>query len=361
MEGAGALQGTEQPLGMPDIGGRDPVAGDPARVIAVIVTYNRRDLLLESLGAVLAQDHAPDGVIVVDNASADGTAPAVRANFPGVHLAELSDNYGGAGGFAYGIGQALADGADLIWAMDDDTVPEPEALAALLEARASYRGRPPALLASSVRWTDGRDHPMNTPRAKPFATRAERRAAAASGCIPIRSASFVSVLVDAAQCRRRGLPQADFFIWNDDFEFTTRMLRGSAGLLCPASVVVHKTKTFGSTDVDPGDRFFYEVRNKIWTLRTGSLSPPERVLYGAATLRRWLRTYARSHDRHGLRTALVRGVAAGVRARPRPNEQVLAAEGWLVPPADGAGPPARPAPLAQPAANGTPGSATERV
>jgi len=46
----------------------------------------------------------------------------------------------------------------------------------------------------------------------------------------------------------------DYFLWNDDFEFTTRLLRGNTGLLCAASVVVHKTKTFGSTDVDPGDR-----------------------------------------------------------------------------------------------------------
>ena len=262
------------------------------------------------------------------------------------------------------MGLAHADGADLIWAMDDDTVPASGALAALLEARARYPGRPPALMASSVRWTDGRAHPMNTPRPKPFATRAERQAAAAGGCIPIRSASFVSVLVDAAQCRRRGLPLADFFLWNDDFEFTTRLLRRSTGLLCPASVVVHKTKTFGSTDVDPGDRFFFEVRNKIWTLRTSSLSPPERILYGGATLRRWMRTYARADDRRTLRSALIRGVAAAVRARPRPNEQVLAAEGWPAGPGDGArSTSAHPAPPAQfTPAGGAPGSsATERA
>lgn len=119
------------------------------------------------------------------------------------------------------------------------------------------------------------------------------------------------------------MPRADDFLWNDDFEFTTRLLRGNAGLLCPASVVVHKTKTFGATDVDPGDRFFYEVRNKIWTLRSNSLAPPERVLYGGSTLRRWARTYLHARDRRTLRSALARGVAAGVRSGPRPNEQVL--------------------------------------
>jgi rhamnopyranosyl-N-acetylglucosaminyl-diphospho-decaprenol beta-1,3/1,4-galactofuranosyltransferase len=312
---------------VPDANGSIADSCDPPRVTAVVVTYNRRDLLLESLAAVRSQSRAPDEVIVVDNASADGTAAAVRGAFPDVHVAELGANYGGAGGFAYGMARALAGGADLIWVMDDDTVPEPGALQALLEARARHPGLPPAIVASRVLWTDGRPHPMNTPRVRPFATSADRRAAAVAGCVPIRSASFVSILIDASECRRRGLPQADFFLWNDDFEFTTRLLRGRAGLLCAASVVVHKTKTFGGTDVEPGDRFFYEVRNKIWTLRARSLAPPERVLYGAATLRRWVRTYVRSRDRRALRVSLRSGVAAGLRTTPRPNEQVLATAG----------------------------------
>ena len=309
-------------------------SGSP-QVTAVVVTYNRRDLLLESLAAVLGQTRAPDKAIVVDNASEDGTAAAVRDAFPAVHLAELKHNSGGAGGFAAGMALALAEGADLIWLMDDDTVPEPGALSALLAARdrmLARAGRAPALVASQVLWTDGREHPMNTPRRKPFAAKAERLAAAAVGCVPIRSASFVSILVDARLCRARGLPQADYFLWNDDFEFTARLLRGQAGLLCPASVVVHKTAVFGSTDADPGQRFFYEVRNKIWTLRAGSsLAPAERVLYGGATLRRWARTFAKSSDRATLRSCLLSGLAAGVRTRPRPTGEVLASAGLTVP------------------------------
>jgi rhamnopyranosyl-N-acetylglucosaminyl-diphospho-decaprenol beta-1,3/1,4-galactofuranosyltransferase len=296
------------------------------RVVAVIVTWNRRDLLLEAVAAVCGQTRSPDAVIVVDNASTDGTPAALRTAFPAVQLATLGANYGGAGGFAYGMALALAAGADLIWLMDDDTVPEFDALGAMLTARDQYPGSPPALVASRVIWTDGRAHPMNTPRAKPFATAAEVGAAAAAGCIPIRSASFVSILVEAAESRLRGLPQADFFLWNDDFEFTTRLLRCRAGLLCPGSVVVHKTATFGGTETDPGDRFYFEVRNKIWTLRTGSLAPPERLLYAGSTLRRWARTYGRSRQRRALRSALSRGLVAGVRTTPRPNEQVLSAE-----------------------------------
>jgi rhamnopyranosyl-N-acetylglucosaminyl-diphospho-decaprenol beta-1,3/1,4-galactofuranosyltransferase len=297
---------------------------DP-RVAAVVVTYNRRPLLMESLAAVRAQARPADTVIVVDNASTDESAAAVRERFPDVTLERLARNTGGAGGFAFGMALAMAGAADLIWLMDDDTVPEPGALAALLDARDRHPGGPPALIASRVVWTDGRPHPMNTPRVKPFARQAERRAAAAAGCQPIRSASFVSVLVDAGVAARRGLPQADYFLWNDDFEFTTRLLRGQAGLLCPASVVVHKTAAFGGTDADPGPRFFYEVRNKIWMLRSGAaLAPAERVMYGGSTLRRWARTFAKSRDRRALRSSLVRGIAAGVRTRPRPTEAVLA-------------------------------------
>jgi hypothetical protein len=96
--------------------------------------------------------------------------------------------------------------------------------------------------------------------------------------------------------------------------------------------VVHKTAAFGSTDADPGQRFFYEVRNKIWTLRAGSsLAPAERVLYGGATLRRWARTFAKSSDRATLRSCLVSGLAAGVRTSPRPTGEVLASAGLAMP------------------------------
>ncbi|MGI5166805.1 glycosyltransferase [Spirillospora sp. CA-253888] len=299
--------------------------GVPA-VAAVVVTYNRRELLTESLAALGGQTRAVDRIVVVDNASGDGTADLVRASFPEVDLLELPRNVGGAGGFAAGMARALERGADLLWLLDDDTVPEPGALAALLTARerATAADGPPVLVASRVLWTDGRDHPMNTPRPKPRAAEAETRLAAAAGGYPIRSASFVSVLVEGAAVRARGLPVADYFLWNDDFEFTTRLLRGRRALLCRDSVVVHKTRTFGGTDADPGDRFFYEVRNKVWLFtRSPGLAPVERTLYAGSTALRWTRTFARSGDRATLRRGLRQGLWAGVSTRPRPNKSVL--------------------------------------
>ncbi|HZK59446.1 MAG TPA: glycosyl transferase, partial [Cryobacterium sp.] len=181
---------------------------------------------------------------------------------------------------------------------------------------------------SRVIWTDGTDHPMNTPREKPFVSRAERQAAAGRGLLAVRSSSFVSMLVRADVVRAEGLPLTDYFIWNDDFEYSTRLLRGRRGVFVPGSVVVHKTKALASTDIDPGPRFYYEVRNKLWMqLASRSLNPGEKLLYGASTLRRWLRTFLRSSDRAVLRDGLARGLADGLRTRPRPNAVALAGLG----------------------------------
>lgn len=300
-------------------------------VVAVVVTWNRRELLTESIDALRAQTYPPEVIVVVDNDSTDGTAELLDSGYAAgtghaaLDVVRLRENTGGAGGFTVGIERALGHHPDLVWLLDDDTVPTTTAAAELIAAWTQYPGQRPAVLASRVVWTDGRDHPMNTPRAKPGATEQERAAAAAVGAIPVRSASFVSIMCDARRIRERGLPIADYFLWNDDFEYSTRLIRDGVGLSCPSSVVVHKTKVFGSTDADPGERFYYEVRNKLWVFsRSSGLSTAERGLYSAATARRWVRTFRGSTDKGTLRRALGRGLVAGLR-RPRPNADVLAA------------------------------------
>jgi len=307
--------------------------GDAARVVAVVVTWNRRDLLTESLAAVESQTLPTAGVVVVDNASTDGTAKLLADRYgdrDDVEIVTLTRNTGGAGGFAAGIERALTLEADLVWLLDDDTVPTPTASEMLVRAWREYPGETrPAVLASRVLWSDGRDHPMNTPRRKPGASAAERRAAARVGALPVRSASFVSVMADATVIRDRGLPVADYFLWNDDFEYTTRLIRSGVGLAVPASVAVHKTRTFGSTDADPGERFFLEVRNKVWLFtRSTGLGPVEKLLYGGSTVRRWARTFARSADRRTLARGLRRGLVTGLASRPRSNADVLTEAGW---------------------------------
>lgn len=302
------------------------------RVTAVMVAYNRRELLSEALQALAAQSRPVDHLVVVDNASDDGSGDAAEALLEPwggrARLIRLSRNTGGAGGFAVGIAAALADDdTDWVWVMDDDTVPSPDALAGALATHERYRANGPddlAVMGSRVIWTDGEDHPMNTPKAKIRASRAERERAATVGAMEIRSISFVSAFLRASRVREEGLPLADYFLWNDDFEYSARLLRGARGLYVPESVVTHKTKIRGSSDQDPGPRFYFEVRNKLWVFR---ISPAlyfwEKLLYTAATARRWVRTFIASSDRAQLRDCLRRGWKDGWTKKPRSTRNVL--------------------------------------
>ena len=302
------------------------------RVTAVLVAYNRKELLRESLEALAAQTRRPDRLIVVDNASDDGTDAVVDEMLDawgtdGRNI-RLDKNTGGAGGFAVGIAAAVADPeTDWVWVMDDDTVPTTTALAAALDAHDRYResGRDAlAVMGSRVLWTDGQDHPMNTPKSKIRASAAERQRAQRTGGMEIRSISFVSAFLRAARVREVGLPIADYFLWNDDFEYSARLLRGARGLFVPESVVTHKTKIRGSSDQDPGPRFYYEVRNKIWVFRcSDALHGWEKVLYIGATGRRWLRTLLAAKHRGQLLDCLRRGWVDAWAAKPRPTKDVL--------------------------------------
>ena len=294
-------------------------------VVAVVVAYNRQELLRRCLDGLAGQTAPPAGTVVVDNASTDASARVAAGHPLGAHVVSLPVNTGGAGGFAAGIARALTrfPQAEWIWLMDDDTIPTATALEALVGAAAAYPGSP-ALLASRAVWADGTEHPMNRPRTRPGLPALLHRHAALAGARQIRTASFVSILIDARAVREVGLPRASYFLWNDDFEYTSRILRGRIGLYVPDSVVRHLTRALGSSDADPGERFRFEVRNKIWTFRDSEgLGALERAAYEAATARRWLRATVSSADRGALWRAGRRGLLEGL-ARPAGN-----AEGFL--------------------------------
>ncbi|WP_326503976.1 glycosyltransferase [Rothia nasimurium] len=299
------------------------------RIVAVVVTYNRRELLEQTLAGIEAGELTPDRVIIVNNASTDGTEEYLggyRSSLA-TDIVHLPQNVGGAGGFAVGIDRALnRHAADLVWVMDDDTEPTENTLSEAYRAWADYspvRAERPAVVASKVVWTNGQDHPMNTMRTM-FAAGPDRTArAAAVGARPIRSASFVSILMDAAAMRATDLPLADFFIWNDDFEYTTRLIHHSNGIATERSVARHHTKTFGTTDAKPGPRFYNDVRNKLWVFcARRTLNPLEKLLYGGSTARLWASTLLRTDEKKTYTGYFLKGVqdaAAGYRS----NSEVL--------------------------------------
>ena len=80
-------------------------------ICAVVVTRDRLALLQQCIEALRAQTRRPDRVLVVDNASSDGTA-AWLAGQADVETLRLEENLGGAGGFHAGLSRAHADGAE---------------------------------------------------------------------------------------------------------------------------------------------------------------------------------------------------------------------------------------------------------
>lgn len=244
----------------------------PQDVWAVVVTFNRRALLEQCLAALDAQTRPPDRILVVDNASTDGTVAWLAAR-GGVEVLALPENAGGAGGFHAGMRVATDAGAGWLWLMDDDTVARADALERLLAVE-----DPGALLRASVaEWSDGRLHPMNVPGLErdsvaPLVEAAGRR------LLPLRTATFVSLLVAREAVERFGLPRAEFFLWSDDLEYTARVTRGGGrAVLVTESVVEHRTATPHTAVSEAGERFYFHVRNTLWMLRGSSWSPLEKV------------------------------------------------------------------------------------
>lgn len=297
-------------------------------VVAVVVTYNREELLGHCLDALADQTRRPDAVVVVDNASSDSSGAVADAHRVGADVLHLRRNIGGAGGFAAGIARALArHDADWVWVMDDDTVPRPGALAAHIAALEASPVRL-SVLSSRAEWIDGREHPMNRSRTRLGSTASERAdaAAASPGARPIRTASYVSALMNGQDIRRLGLPLADYFIWSDDFEHTGRLLKHGRGIHVPSSVVEHRTATFGSAQSSPGGRFYYDVRNRVWALaRTRSFTPLEAVLYGGRTVLGWVLMLGRTRDADLLSVG-ARGLRDALRRGPRRSDTVLSAD-----------------------------------
>lgn len=296
-------------------------AGDvPPHVCAIVVTHERLPLLQECLAAIAAQTRRPDGVLVVDNASTDGTPEAIASDHRDVELLVMDRNGGGAGGFAAGLRHAYRAGFGWFWLMDDDTVPERDALDALVRADASVEGRSrPLVLASAVQWRDRGLHPMNVPAVR-VADAESMIHAARDALLPIRSASFVSVLVHRVALERYGLPRAEYFIYNDDVEFTGRVLRHETGYLVPASVVHHRTPTAYQPYELDSERFFYDVRNTLLMLRGDAWTAPERARHVRDLAHNVRQHLARNRLRRPAITAVARGLLKGLRESIAPPE-----------------------------------------
>lgn len=229
-----------------------------SNVAALVVTYNRKELLVECLGAIAVQEFSPTSIVVVDNASTDGTGELFAdggeyADVPGLHYFRMAENLGGAGGFKEGIRRCMETGCDWIWLMDDDCIAQPDTLAELVAAlpSAAKRCSEVSFLASCVVGPAG--EPMNVPAVDTRPTEngyADWYLDLRDGIVEIERATFVSLLINARAVEKLGLPIGSFFIWGDDSEYTVRLTHHyGPAYLVGSSVVLHKRANAKSLDI----------------------------------------------------------------------------------------------------------------
>ena len=242
------------------------------RIVAVIVTYNRKPLLLECISAILSQrPYIPD-IMVIDNNSGDGTEEALRPYIENKQIQYFNTgaNLGGAGGFQYGIRKAVQQKYDCLWIMDDDCIPSYDALAKLMTASDNHDEY--GFLSSKVLWRDGTLSEMNIQRE----TLVKDVKDFDRPLIPVVMASFVSLLVPASVVKEIGLPIKEFFLWTDDWEWTRRISRKHPCYLVTDSIVTHKSKANIGADISSEEesrleRFNYLYRNDVVLYRREGL------------------------------------------------------------------------------------------
>lgn len=289
------------------------------KVLAIVVTYNRSPMLASCLNALEKQTRMCH-VLVVDNASTDDT-PVVLANWAAANHTSLrlEANLGGAGGFHMGMRWGVEQGYDYLWVMDDDTMPEPSALEALLAADHALGGQY-GFLSSTALWTDGTPCRMNlqkpiTKKNSPELTRLGLRA--------IKQATFVSCFFPCPIVRKYGLPIKEFFIWGDDVEYTRRIAvrNHEPCYWVRASKVIHAmaTNNGSSLATDSAERiprYNYTFRNENFLYRQEGMGGF--LLYTARCLVHLLRIiFKAKSDRRRRMGVIVKQFFAGLRFNPR--------------------------------------------
>ncbi len=234
------------------------------KIVAIVVTRNRKEYLLRNIEAILDQKDAQTDILIVDNASTDGTKEAVKPyrETGQIRYENTGENLGGAGGFNYGVRRAVELGYDALWLMDDDTIPDPDALDKLLQAHGDLGGDY-GFLTGMVLWKDGSPCRMNEPK---YARGSDAQAGAYR---KVRQASFVSLFLPRHTVVEFGLPIKEFFIWGDDVEYTRRISAKKDCYLVPDSKVLHDTDSNVGSDIvhddDRLERYRFAYRNEMYT------------------------------------------------------------------------------------------------
>lgn len=247
-------------------------------IVAVVVTYNRKKLLVECLNAILEQSIKVSKIIVIDNNSTDNTYDYLKQqNLLKDELLyyKLEENIGGAGGFYEGIKKSQMFNPDWVWIMDDDTIPTQSCLKELITKKNKIAGKI-SYLASAVYGINGES--MNVPNinlSKSESLYPDWYRYLKYGIVKIKEATFVSLLINNDAIKKVGYPVKDYFIWGDDIEYTLRLNEYyGPSYFVGSSVAIHKRKIAKSlslieeTDLNRLKFHYFMIRNNLINKKT---------------------------------------------------------------------------------------------
>lgn len=238
------------------------------KITAVVVTYNRRELLKRNINC-LRQNKPLTDIVVVNNGSTDGTAEWLdeQTDLTVIHQA----NVGGSGGFHTGIGHAYKMGADWIWCMDDDVFPRPDCLEHLL-AEAGCKEEvgilaPRRLQEGRIFTHDFRAYNLTNPFTSMYRGRLSKETVTAP--TEIVGTAFEGPFIRRDVVERIGLPNRELFIFCDDTDYCLRAVQAGFKILYVPAALMDKEKFFVRDSWSERNRKkkwkrFYQIRNSAY-------------------------------------------------------------------------------------------------
>lgn len=219
-------------------------------VSVVIVNFNRLDDLRQALLSVQHQDYPDVEVIVVDNASQDGSCRMIREEFPDVRILELTENTGMDG---YSKGFEMAEG-EFIFQMDNDSLmPQGNVLSEVVR-RFNEGPSDLAVVATRVEECREGDSPEGL-RSKTHDTG------------PINSGGFHSggVVFRKKMLDKTGYYNRDVFLYGSEAFLQMKILAAGYKIhYYPEILMLHKSSGVARSDFST----FFKVRNRYWFART---------------------------------------------------------------------------------------------
>ena len=249
-------------------------------IAAVFVTMNRCEIARTCLERLAAQTVRPERVLVVNNASIDHTGQMLDAasERSGGWLTrlDLERNLGNAGGMQIALEQVFKDGCEAVWILDDDSWPEPEALACLLAAEVPE----PAVRSCQVvdLVTGALSWPLQVPDRGDWHLLKALDPLPAGDVIRIRR-SWLGALIPRQVYQAVGPVEGRLFLRGEDEDYPRRIEQAGFPVFMIASSLLHhpspghlnRWEFAGRTVVLEsglsGDKLYYRLRNIWWILR----------------------------------------------------------------------------------------------